>query len=219
MPLEKSSDPLSSWSLEKGTCWAVWRILEPEDFYLTSLAEADEKEFLPKAPLRRMEWLASRYLVREMMISLGQTYFGLTRLDSGKPKLVGSGLNISLSHSYPFVAVQIAADFEVGIDIEKPRQQLYKVMPRVLQPEEHSDAAASLKKLCIYWGAKEALFKIHGGGPFSFKDHFKINPFKEEAHGSITALVMGLEIKSSHILEYTTTEEFVLVTTGSPCLN
>ncbi|MBM3177548.1 MAG: 4'-phosphopantetheinyl transferase superfamily protein [Bacteroidetes bacterium] len=219
MPLEKSSAPISSWTLDKGACWAVWRILEPEDFFLAFTDEAGSIEISPKAPMRRMEWLASRYLAREMMVSLGQGYFGLTKSDEGKPRLIGSGLKISLSHSYPFVAVQIASDFEVGIDIEKPREQLYKVMPRVLQPEEYSDASASLKKLCLYWSAKEALFKIHGGGPFSFREHFKINPFKEETHGFISASVRGVEIKSNHLLEYVNTDEYVLITTGRPCAN
>lgn len=208
---------MSSWSLDGGIFWAVWRILEPEEFFLSASRESEAAELSPKIPLRRMEWLASRYLAREMMISLGQRYFGLTKSISGKPELIGSGLKISLSHAYPFVAAQIASDFDVGIDIEKPREQLFRVMPRVLQAEEYSDAAASLKKLCLYWSAKEVLFKIHGGGPFSFRDHFKISPFQEGTQGSISASVIGLNSSSRHHLEYITTEEYVLVTTGLAC--
>lgn len=78
----------------------------------------------------------------------------------GAPRLCGSTLNISISHSRHFAAIALHPSARIGIDIEEPRLgQLRRVITKFLAPHERelwSD------RLLEAWTCKEAVFKAAG---------------------------------------------------------
>lgn len=78
----------------------------------------------------------------------------------GAPLLVGSPLNISISHSRHFAAVAVDPDRRIGIDIEEPRmEQLQRVISKFLTPDEIPEWS---DRLLQAWTCKEAVFKAAG---------------------------------------------------------
>lgn len=78
----------------------------------------------------------------------------------GSPLLVGSPLQISVSHSRRFAAIALHPTLRIGIDIEEPRlEQLGRVVEKFLRPDE-ADLWAN--RLLAAWTCKEAAFKAAG---------------------------------------------------------
>lgn len=95
-------------------------------------------------------------LVRE---KLGENVRVLHEAD-GSPVLVGSPLQISISHSAHFVALGVHDSLRIGIDIEEPRvEQLRRVISKFL-----SDSELPIwdERLLAAWTCKEAVYKAAG---------------------------------------------------------
>lgn len=96
---------------------------------------------------RAVSELISRYLGPDVRI---------VHDDDGSPRLVGSDLNVSVSHSRSFAAVMLSPGCRCGVDIEEPRlDQLARVRSKFLTPAE-LEAGVDLLEA---WTAKEAVFK------------------------------------------------------------
>lgn len=100
---------------------------------------------------------------RQAVGSLIRTQVGtdvrLVHDDDGAPLLIGSALNISISHSRNYAAIMLDASSRCGIDIEEPRlDQLERVRTKFLTPAE----LAAGVDLLTAWTAKEAVFKAAG---------------------------------------------------------
>lgn len=65
---------------------------------------------------------------------------------------------LSVSHSNDLVAVAIDSKYRIGIDIEQPRDNLRRVLPRVLSPEELS--VYGVNEALKAWTLKEAAYKV-----------------------------------------------------------
>lgn len=156
----------------------LWHIEETEDYFLErlQLRRKEHQQFDELKGNRRLEWLASRWLLHQMS---GRTMRGACLKDeNGKPYLTDSLFDISISHSREMAAV-MAAPRGVGIDIQKVVEKIerisYKYMrePEMLSLRDHS----RLEHLHVYWGAKEALYKAYGRRQLDFKSHIFIDPF------------------------------------------
>lgn len=80
----------------------------------------------------------------------------------GKPRVAGSALNISLSHSRPFIALASSADSAVGVDIEQPPIPHFRqISHRVCNASEPVETAFDF---LTYWCRKEAAVKATGDG-------------------------------------------------------
>ncbi len=130
------------------------------------------------APSKRREFLAGRALVKTLAEKVGVEYSGIRKDEQGKPFLKDQTHEISLSHSSPYVAAQIHPSHAVGIDIEQPKEKLLRVAPRVLSPSEESDAGNDVVKHCVYWCAKEAMYKLYGKRGLHFNTQLNVNPFE-----------------------------------------
>jgi 4'-phosphopantetheinyl transferase len=82
----------------------------------------------------------------------------------GRPRLTGTGLHVSISHSGTTVAVAVSGAGEVGVDVQRvdvdPVQEL---SPLVLAETEAGHVAAA-RDFFTYWTRKEALVKATGDG-------------------------------------------------------
>nr|WP_275690431.1 4'-phosphopantetheinyl transferase superfamily protein [Luteibacter yeojuensis] len=89
----------------------------------------------------------------------------------GQPRLAGTALSTSLSHSGDLVALTVCPAATVGVDIEQwpPRIDLEALMPMFCTREECAelarlDAARKARALLELWTRKEALLKAFGVG-------------------------------------------------------
>ena len=196
-----------------GSGWAVWRVEEEPEFLANELPQADQCPEMIVFPRKRLEWLGGRYLLRYMFREAGLSYNGLTKDEFGKPHPIGSDVYISLSNAFPFVAAQIHTQIPVGIDLEIPRPKMVQIIPRVLTDLEKKDAAADPQKLCVYWSAKEALYKIYGKRNLSFSENLLLDPFELNVSGSIIGHIITSDVRWRVELEYLAGPLFVLTTT------
>ncbi len=191
--------------------WAVWHITENERA-LEALAFPETSPDDINSPLKRLEWLAGKVLLKSMVEEAGLSYQGVRKDAYGKPFLNHLAHAISLSHSYPYVAAQIDLH-AVGIDVEQPKDKLLRIAHRVLDPTEESDAGNNITKNCIYWCAKEALYKMYGLRGLSFSANLRIEPFslgkmgdlrgKISANGSIHLINLGYSVEEDYVLVFT----------------
>lgn len=161
-----------------GGKYGLWRVEEDEDFFASNLHLFDsELEELSKLSSRkRIEWLASRYLLHDM---LGENdRIPCLKDQYGKPHLKGSGYEMSLSHSRDFVAVSIHPR-ACGIDIQYPVMKISRIAKKYINQYEESylNTVIDVNQLHIIWGAKESIYKAYGRKGVDFKNEIKIDPF------------------------------------------
>lgn len=185
--------------------WALWNITEDESSLLNALnLSPKEKTELAiiKNLTRRLEWLASRFLIKQLAQSHQIEQAEVVKDLCGKPHLAGSTAHISLSHSYPYAAAIIHTEKKVGIDVEKSRDQLFRIRHKFLNSEELSSAGNNLHKLCVYWAAKEAIYKLNGKGGLILLENILIKPFSLKEKGTLEALLLTNQAKESFTLHY-----------------
>jgi len=196
---------------DKQSGWAIWHINETE--------EQLENKIIGNPPVeithenKKLEWLAARHLVLSLANHLGLRYFGIRKDSFGKPFLEKYPHQLSLSHSFPFVAAQIDFEQPVGIDLEQPREKILKIAHRIFSPGELADAGNDVAKNTVYWCAKEVMFKIHGKGGLHFSNQLNVEPFRLQEKGRITGVMVSDE-KVKAELEYQITPDYILVFTG-----
>jgi phosphopantetheinyl transferase len=189
---------------------ALWHITEDESFLANQLKpESFPKEII--SPHKRLEWLSGRLLIQHLVNSQGLTYQGIEKDRFGKPFLKNIDHHISLSHSYPYVAAQIDPSNSVGIDIEQPKEKLLRVAPRILNPSELKNAGSDITKHCIYWSAKEALYKIYGKRGLLFTNNLSIQPFDLEETGQLKGWIKTDGASVLAELQYIVHKDYVLV--------
>jgi len=152
-------------------CYAVWNIQET-NAQLIALHNYNFPDGLHQTKLA--EWLVTQILLNNVCQQFNIPFEGITKNEAGKPFLINNSAQISISHSFPMASVMINLNKSCGIDLERPRQALYKVQPKFLHKTENQ-FKDQLDKLCAIWCAKEVLFKIHGRKKLSLKDEMKVN--------------------------------------------
>ncbi|MEJ0056853.1 MAG: 4'-phosphopantetheinyl transferase superfamily protein [Bacteroidota bacterium] len=191
----------------KDRAWGLWHIQEGEGL----TGEICPSEIINEQ--KQLEWLTGRALIKTLAESLGLKYNGLNKDEFGKPFLNSHPHHISLSHSYPHVVAQIDRTSPVGIDLEQPKEKLRTIAHRVFSAGEVKDAGNDIIKLCIYWCAKEALYKFYGKRNLLFTDHLKVMPFTLSLSGSIEGKIQLPENEILVPLQYLVMKEFVIVYT------
>ena len=154
---------------------AVWKITEPEDFFLW------EEGVIPliNNDHKRLQHLAGRYLLK-----LIEPLFPINKIEilqNRKPHLPGKEFHFSISHCRDFVGVFIAPQ-PVGFDIELVDEKVKRIKNKFLSEDElylldGSDEVDYLKKLTLFWSCKEAMFKWDGRGSIDFKKNLLIKNF------------------------------------------
>jgi len=157
----------------------VWHIGETENELLDGLQLSEaEQIFLGSLnnESRRKQWLACRSLLHCLIPGILQE---VIYDEFGKPHLKDLSANISFSHSGEFAAVISSRRRNIGIDIEKIQNRIERVKERFLQDMELEQIGHGclLEKLAIYWGAKEAVYKIYGRPELEFKKDIFVHYF------------------------------------------
>lgn len=196
--------------------WALWYITETEQELITPLQEIPESTIMHAN--KRLEWLAGRMLLQQLTEQLGHEYHGSVKDEFGKPFLKNLPHHVSLSHSFPYVAAQIDLQHEIGIDLEQPKAKLLTIAHRILAPAELKDAGTNIIKHCIYWCAKEAMYKVYGKKGLFFLDQLHIEPFTLENTGDIYGKIKANDNTRNLTMTYLIQPDYVLVLTKTPTL-
>lgn len=193
------------------SAWALWFISEKEEEFTSILAERPESTIINST--KRLEWLAARMLLRTLTEKFGLDYYGTIKDEFGKPFLKNLPHHISLSHSFPYVAAQIDLNQEIGIDLEQPKSKLLKIAHRILSPLELTDAGNDVIKHCVYWCAKETMYKAYGKKGLHFSDQLQVNPFTLLQEGDIYGKIFTNEHSRDLTMTYLIQPDYVLVHT------
>ena len=157
-------------------------------------------------PQKRREFLASRLALKELDPNYRIEYEG--RIPS-----LDNGVHISITHAHKVAAAMMSETHVVGLDVEVQREQLFKISNKFLHPEEKLTIRPDrvLEDLHVYWGAKEALFKIWKKGEVDFSHELRIDPFEATTNGQTTGRILkgGQPIECN--IHYQHVEDYHLV--------
>lgn len=190
--------------------WGMWKITEDE----RSLAAEIPSEKIPESlsnPLKRLEFLAGRALIKTLLMRWGLEFKGIAKDSFGKPFLANPLIHVSISHSYPHVAAILHKEKNVGIDLEQPKDKLLRIAPRILSPTELQDAGEDVIKHCVYWCAKESLIKIYGKKNLVFSSNLHISAFQMARSGHLLGRILADNLETTIALEYIIFDNFVVV--------
>lgn len=174
---------LFSQHLEPTVQFAAWHIAEEEAFFRQDLplSGAEDTEIgRYQLPLRRLEWLAARWLLHRLT---GRSErLPLIKDNYSKPFFLDTPhLHCSLSHSHGTVAALLSEQV-CGCDIQMLVPKITRIAPKFMlsadfdwvdkyPPEER------LELLHLFWTTKEALYKAHGLKELDFNEHLFVEPF------------------------------------------
>ena len=193
------------------SAWALWFISETEQEFTSTIEERPESIIINAT--KRLEWLAGRVLLQQLTDQFGLEYQGTTKNEFGKPFLKNLPHHISLSHSFPYVAAQIDLHFEIGIDLEQPKTKLLNIAQRVLSPTELIDAGTDIVKHCVYWCAKETMYKVYGKKGLHFSNQLLVKPFELLRAGDLYGKINARDSSRDLSMTYLIQPDYVLVLT------
>jgi len=203
--------PLENLHVGDDMIWALWNISEDERALISQIQPYEPiPEYLTN-PMKRLEFLAGRVLIKQLLRQWNLEFTGLTKDDHGKPFFRNISCHLSLSHSYPYVAAVIHRKKSVGIDLEQPKPKLLSIAARVLSHQELSNAGDDVIKHCVYWCAKEALIKIYGKRHLTLAENLAVAPFSLENEGNLTGRIIADDIDITVPLYYRVYHNFVVV--------
>lgn len=195
-------------AIHTGGYLGIWTIRENENYFRSRLRLSlpELQSMTAKQGMRRLEWLAARYLLQYL-----SPPDAICRKDQfGKPYLLNYPLHISISHSRGAVAVAIARA-PVGVDIQGFSDKIEGLAFKFLH-ENESNAGYDRKQLHVFWGAKEVLYKACGRRDLFFKDHIFIAPFQYlPAGGHCEGFVEKEDFAANFNLHYREMDKHLLV--------
>lgn len=122
---------------------------------------------------------------------------------SGKPFLNGENAPlISISYARDTIAIYLSESKTVGIDIEFISTKIQKIVPLFISDKETMRfPSINNEILHLMWGAKEAVFKFHGGNFMDLKTEVEIEDIHFESKQIATLSRFGNQICNFEILE------------------
>jgi len=200
--------------LEKKTKYyhlGIWKIEETKEEFLSLFQTKDKIEPSIKditSPSKILERLAVRVLLRLMLKKKQDILY----LKSGKPYLMNSNLNISISHTKGYVAVLLGNSKYLGMDIQYITPKIKNIKDKFISENEYINTSKELIHLLLHWCAKETLYKAMGKG-LDLKNSFRIEHFEPKEQGMFKAYELMSEQPLSFNIEYSVTPEYVLTYT------
>lgn len=160
------------------TLLGIWQLTEsPEALRQILPAHIDASQLTGQVHERRQrEWLASRTLVYLLLQHFTGEPLVLERNEHSKPYFVQKGLHVSITHSPCLAAVILSDRYEVGIDIELITPKALRVADKFLSEAEKKSTKSDEKETCLYWSAKETLYKLYGRKKLIFKENMHVSP-------------------------------------------
>ncbi|MBK9336891.1 MAG: 4'-phosphopantetheinyl transferase superfamily protein [Lewinellaceae bacterium] len=167
---------------EQVLTFGVWQIAEQEFYFREDmpLISEEEADLARYKGIRRLEWLAGRWLLHKLTgadarLPLGKNAFA-------KPFFLHRPeLHCSLSHSHGIVGA-VLADGICGCDLQVLVEKMPRLAGKFLHEEEDRflrvfQQSAQFDLMHVFWTAKESLYKAYGLKELDFREHLRIEPF------------------------------------------
>lgn len=154
----------------------------PQEYIKYLSAEENVKLNGFKSNSRKMEFIASRIL-RHRIVGFDKIEYN----EVGAPYIKGRGY-ISISHTHSKAALAINNKFQIGLDLEKQRENILTLKHKFISQEEELLFDTSDKNIVTkIWSAKEALYKLAGRKGIHFKSELALKPINDSSwQGRIT---------------------------------
>ncbi|WP_162198176.1 4'-phosphopantetheinyl transferase family protein [Geofilum rubicundum] len=154
---------------------AVWHITESEETLTGWLSFSPLMHHQLQQishPAKRLEWLASRWLIQQLMQCPPAVSYSAT----GQPFIDHQATHLSISHTMGYAAVVTSPLKPTGIDIEYPSPRIEKLSARFVNPTEEAQFSTSGRApgCALVWCAKEAIYKILDTPGILFKEDMVI---------------------------------------------
>ncbi len=156
----------------------IWRTNEDvEDLQKqVHLNEWEQKHFCHfKNETRKKEFLVTRLLVQQFI----NPNLHIEYNSCGKPYLLNSNLNISISHTKELVAILVCHNLTPALDLEYFSERIEKIAKRFLSKQELLHICPQNKRLHMlqHWCAKECLIKLYGKKDIHLIRDLYLHPF------------------------------------------
>ncbi len=190
------------------TTLGIWHISESESVFRAELplSAQEEAELSNLQHVRRMEWLASRWMLH--LLTGAFQRLPLAKDAFSKPFFLDNpDLFCSLSHSQGVAGAMIAAK-NCGCDIQVIVKKMPKIAHKFLGVAEANFVAAfseevQLELFHLYWTAKESLFKAYGIKALDFRAHiFVQNMIWDGYSGSAKGLIKKNDVQLEYDLRF-----------------
>lgn len=162
------------WTTDNDGLAAIWKIEEHENFFIEKTGISSDI----KNEKRRLEHIAARFLLKHLEADF--PLMGIQKDEYNKPRVDGDAFYFSISHSWPYVAVIISKDEEVGIDIETWHPRIHDIQSKFLSTEEQEMCEDNRELITMAWSAKEASYKWAGRIGIDFKEHLPLTYFNKK---------------------------------------
>jgi len=151
----------------------IWKYDETESLNPKILLTKKEYEkFINYHPKRLIEILMIRKMLYEFL-----PQYKILYEQNGKPYLLPSDYNISISHSFPF-AVLAASKYKIGIDLERINSKILSIKHKFINKENSYIPLDKEKEyLTIIWCIKESLYKLHQSNFPSLRENYEVFKF------------------------------------------
>lgn len=198
--------------LDDHTLLSFWTISETipdlEKLFQELRPNQEIREF--KSENRKKEWLASRILAYTLLGKFTSEPYIIVSDEHGKPCLPDTPFQVSISQSVDRVAVILSDRFEVGIDIEILREKILKVAFKFLSDREKDYTENDLAKTCLYWSAKETLYKMYSRKKLLFKENLPVGPMGEPEKGTLNGQVLLDNFCQNYAVHYEKNGDYIL---------
>lgn len=165
---------------KNGLILSIWAIEESENELLAYFNKDswiyDELKKIAH-PQKRIEYLASRVLVKLVCKDAQISFSGIFKNEHHKPYLIGDCGHISISHTEKYCAVVYHPNNPIGVDIQIVTPKLLKVAKKFLTQDELQILQNDTAKLCLAWCAKESVYKHIGIKGVSLRNQIRIIDF------------------------------------------
>lgn len=159
---------------------------------------------------RKQEWLACRVLLKEMSGQNAVIGYDPER----KPHIIGSAVEISMSHSGEYVCVYLREGASVGVDIQQMKPSISKGAFYFLNDGELQWANLEDNvQMHVIWSAKESVFKYAGDASIDLKKHISINAFSGNQNGHFEVNLQKGKLTEAIQIQFDTFEDYVLTWT------
>jgi len=177
---------------EQSFTFGAWQISESEMYFREDLPlRPDEETDLARYKgIRRLEWLAGRWMLHKLTGSAERLYLGKDAF--AKPFFLDRPeLHCSLSHSHGIVGAMLA-NRVCGCDLQVLVEKMPRLAGKFLHVEEevflhqfHTPEQFDL--MHVFWTAKESLYKAYGLKELDFRGHLRLEPFEWSGHAAETS--------------------------------
>ncbi|TVR82219.1 MAG: 4'-phosphopantetheinyl transferase superfamily protein [Chitinophagaceae bacterium] len=193
----------------------VWKMEEEDAFFSEKLIlNAYDTEVLNKRshPIKKKEWLASRFLLKSLLNYKKQLI--LKANGNGRPFLENHKAEVSLSHSHEMVAAICSYVYKVSIDIEKIQPKILNITKKFCSDDE-KEMVKNMDEVLFYtiiWSVKETAFKLYDDYHLAFKENIQITAliFKGDKGHCIVEINKSGFYKKLKVPVYLIRENYIL---------